>query len=1208
MLTYEHLTEPQDSSHPRRGAKFMWCIAAYCLVLLAAASAPVALQAQVDVTTNRYNGARSGANVSEAALTPAGVDLSHFGKLYSYPVDGAVYAQPLYVTNVLINGVAHNVLYVVTMNDKVYAFDADSALPTPLWTTGFTRPPTVIPVPIADISNGGNIYNNVGIESTPVIDRTAGPAGTLYLVARTKEDGTYVQRVHALDIATGLDRLPSVTIAASVRGSAADSTIDATGQRVITFDPKLHQQRAALALSNGVVLVAWASHEDLPPYHGWIMGFDAATLAPVGALAVTPDVYGGGIWQGGRAPALDAAGNAYFATGNATWDGVRNFGDSLLKVSVSRTGLGLLGFFTPENEATLNAGDDDLSGSGFTLLPGTNLLLGGGKEGVLYLLNSDNLGSKQTGDPQVVQKIFVNGGHVMGGPVFWTSAAAGTLVFNWSETDVLTSYQLKGGLLTGPYAQGVVVSPGHPGGSLTVTANGSTAHTGIVWASMPTSENAKHVLTAGILRAYDAETLQELWTSEENPGRDRVGTLVKFVPPLVDNGRVYMATQDNAVAVYGLLAPATTSASEIVLHARDAQPIAGTWHLVTDTTAAGGARIEQPDAGVPKITTPSATPADYFELTFTARANTQYRLWMRARALNDSYANDSVYVQFSGSVTDTGTPVNRIGTTEATTFVLEDCSGCGEAGWGWQDDGYGTGVLGPLLYFVDGPQTIRVQAREDGLGIDQIVLSPGLYLNTSPGVTKNDTTILAESVSNQSPAVSLTSPTDGATVTAGADVTVSASASDRDGTVAKVDLYMNDALISTGTSAPYSTALRNLAAGIYRFKAMVTDNQGATATSTVATITVTTASGGGLPTGWIDADVGPTGAPGSATFQNGTFAVQGAGGDVWGTSDAFNYAYVPLTGDGTIVARVATVSSEANWLKAGVMIRGSLSPSSAQAFMLVSHAKGLAFQRRTADGLTSVNTSGIASTAPYWVKLVRAASTISAYESADGSNWTLVGSDTFRMPDHVLIGLAVSSHVSGTLATATFDGVKTQQLPDGWADADIGSVPFRGSASYKDGTFTVTGSGADIWGTADAFNYAYRPLTGNGTIVAQVTSVDHVAAWVKAGVMIRESSDPGSPQAFVLVSSARGVAFQRRQVAGGASVNTAGSASTPPHWVKLTRAGDMFTAYESNDGATWVPIGSDTIPMAPTIYIGLAGTSHSLSSSAVSSFRNVRIE
>lgn len=1209
MSTCELVIKPLGS-HRRAGAEFMRRAAAYCLVLLAAASAPVALHAQVDVTTNRYNGARSGANVSEMALTPAGVDLNHFGKLYSYPVDGAVYAQPLYVTNVPINGVARNVLYVVTMNDKVYAFDADSASPAPLWTTDFTRPPAVIPVPIADISTAGNIYNNVGIESTPVIDRTAGPAGTLYLVARTKENGTYVQRVHALELATGVDRLPSVTIAASVPGSAPDATTDATGRRVITFDPKLQQQRAALALSNGVVLVAWGSHEDLPPYHGWIMGFDAATLALVGALAVTPDVYGGGIWQGGRAPALDAAGNAYFATGNATWDGVRNFGDSLLRVSVSRTGLGLPAYFTPANEATLNLGDYDLSGSGFTFLPsppGTNLLLGGGKEGVLYLLNGDNLGGKQTGDPQVVQKIFVNGGHVMGGPVFWTSAAAGTLVFNCSELDVLTSYQLQGGLLTGPYAHGTVVSPGHPGGSLTVTANGSTAHTGIVWASMPTYENAKHVLTAGILRAYDAETLQEIWTSEQNPGRDRVGTLVKFVPPLVDNGRVYMATQDNAVAVYGLLPPATTPASEVVLYARDARPIAGTWHLVTDTTAAGRARIEQPDAGVPKITTPSAAPADYFELTFTAKANMPYRLWMRARALNDSYANDSVYVQFSGSVTDSGTPVNRIGTTGATTFVLEDCSGCGETGWGWQDNGYGTNVLGPLLYFVDGPQTIRVQAREDGLGIDQIVLSPGLYLNTPPGVTKNDTTTLAESVTNQPPAVSLTSPTDGVTVRAEADVTVSASASDRDGTVAKVDVYMNDALIHTGTSAPYSTTLRTLAAGTYRFKAIATDNQGATAASTVATITVLNASGG-LPTGWTDADVGATGAQGSATFQNGTFGVQGAGADVWGTSDAFNYSYVPLTGDGTIVARVATVSSEANWVKAGVMIRSSLSPSSAQAFMLVSHAKGVAFQRRMADGLTSVSTSGIASTAPSWVKLVRAATTIFAYQSADGSNWTFVGSDTFTMPDTVLIGLAVSSHVSGTLATATFDGVKTQQLPNGWADADIGSVPFRGSASYKDGAFTVTASGADIWGTADAFNYAYRPLNGNSTIVAQVTSVDNIAAWVKAGVMIRESFDAGSPQAFVLLSSARGVAFQRRRVAGDTSVNTAGSASAAPHWVKLTRAGDTFTAYESDDGATWMPIGSDTIPMAQTVYVGLAVTSHSTSSRATCSFRNVSIE
>jgi regulation of enolase protein 1 (concanavalin A-like superfamily) len=254
-----------------------------------------------------------------------------------------------------------------------------------------------------------------------------------------------------------------------------------------------------------------------------------------------------------------------------------------------------------------------------------------------------------------------------------------------------------------------------------------------------------------------------------------------------------------------------------------------------------------------------------------------------------------------------------------------------------------------------------------------------------------------------------------------------------------------------------------------------------------------------------------------------------------------------------------------------------------------------------------VGTSGTASTAPRWVSLVRTGGTISAYESADGSNWTLVGSDTFTMPGTVLIGLAVSSHVSGMLATATFDGVSTQQLPNGWSDADIGSVPLAGSASYSNGGFTVSGSGADIWGTADAFNYAYRVLNGDGTIVAQVTGVDNVAAWVKAGVMIRESLDPGSPQAFVLVSSAKGVAFQRRRVGGATSTSTPGSASTAPHWVKLTRAGNTFTAYESDDGSAWTRIGSDTITMAQTIYVGLAVTSHS-SSSATCTFQNVSIQ
>src|SRR4029077_2555817 len=254
-------------------------------------------------------------------------------------------------------------------------------------------------------------------------------------------------------------------------------------------------------------------------------------------------------------PTLDAAGNAYFATGNSLWDGARNFGDSLLKVRVSAAGMALDSFFTPANEDILNVNDDDLSGSGFTLLPGTNLMLGGGKEGVLYLVNTDNLGHKVPNDTQIVQKIPVSGGHVMGGPVYWDSSSAGPLVYNWAEDDVLVAYRFSGGKLTTPYAQGQVRSPGHPGGSLTISANGSAANTGIVWASIPTNQSAKHVLTAGTLRAYNAETLQEIWTSDQNPARDRAGTIIKFVPPVVVNGKVYMANHDDKVLVYGLLPP-----------------------------------------------------------------------------------------------------------------------------------------------------------------------------------------------------------------------------------------------------------------------------------------------------------------------------------------------------------------------------------------------------------------------------------------------------------------------------------------------------------------------------------------------------------------------------------------------------------------------------------------------------------------------------
>jgi len=267
-------------------------------------------------------------------------------------------------------------------------------------------------------------------------------------------------------------------------------------------------------------------------------------------------------------------------------------------------------------------------------------------------------------------------------------------------------------------------------------------------------------------------------------------------------------------------------------------------------------------------------------------------------------------------------------------------------------------------------------------------------------------------------------------MTAPATIAIAASAADNDGTVSKVDFFNGSTLLGTDTSAPYGFTWSNVPAGTYSLTAVATDNATATTTSSAVSITVTAAAPPppGLPSGWSAADIGATGATGSSSFSSGTFTVTGAGADVWGTADALQYAYVPLSGDGTIIARVASIEFVSNWTKVGVMIRNSLSPGAAQAFMLVaaSPVKGVPFQRRTSDGDISTSSPGSQSTAPHWVKLVRAGSVISGYESNDGVNWTLVGSDTFVMNTNVLIGLAVSSHIAGTNATATFDNVSIQ--------------------------------------------------------------------------------------------------------------------------------------------------------------------------------------
>jgi hypothetical protein len=525
----------------------------FTFALLIASSRPA--MGQVSVLTERYDSSRTGANLAEAQLNTANVNFNSFGKLWSWSVDGSVYGQPLYVPNVSIpNKGTHNIIYVVTMNDTVYAFDADNNTgpnAAPLWMDDFRNGNAVIPVPIIDLtgSNALNIVGNVGIESTPVIDAAT---QTMYLLARTKENGAYIQRLHALDISTGLEKLGGpVAITGSVTGSGNGSSAN-----TLKFDPKIQNQRSALALVNGMVLIAWASHEDFNDYHGWIMAYDAQTLSQKAIYCTTPDGSKGGIWQAGRGPVIDGQGNVYYMVGNGDWNGTQDFSTSFLKFS-STNGLSLIDWFTPDNNAALSAADEDLGSSGPLLIPRTDLLVGGGKQSLFYLMHLGHLGGEQTGNGQIVQSFDNAGGEIKSGPVYWDRTVGGSpLLYEWADYDYVKSYLFTGTSFNStPASRGSLRSTS--GAALTLSANGTTSGTGLLWATLPVSQDGDHGTVAGVMRVLGATDLtHELWNSLQNPSRDDIGVWAKFNPPTVANGKVYVGSFSNTVSVFGLLSSA----------------------------------------------------------------------------------------------------------------------------------------------------------------------------------------------------------------------------------------------------------------------------------------------------------------------------------------------------------------------------------------------------------------------------------------------------------------------------------------------------------------------------------------------------------------------------------------------------------------------------------------------------------------------------
>ncbi|MFZ0769901.1 MAG: hypothetical protein WCA49_21195 [Candidatus Sulfotelmatobacter sp.] len=509
-------------------------------------------QSGVNVTTYHNDNVRSGQNLHETMLTPALVQMNTFGKLFSQPVDGQIYAQPLVLANLLIphKGV-HTVVYVATENDSVFAFDGNSntgSNASPLWQVSFINPALgITTVPSSDLGTDA-IYPQVGITGTPVIDPNN---GTLYAVAATKENGTYVQRLHALDVTTGAEKFGGpVVIAATVKGTGSGS---AGGN--LSFDPFRSNQRPGLLLLNGGIYIAWASHglESEFTYHGWVIGYNETTLAQISAYCVTANGDQGGVWQSGDGLAADKIGNLYFMSGNGTFDantGGQDYGMSYVKLS-TKGGLKVADYFTPYNEAEESSEDLDLGSGGAMLLPyqngaaHPNLAVGAGKDGVLYVVDQTDMGHfNASGNQQIVESIpnaFAGHG-LYSTPAYWQ----GYLYF-WCPNDVLRVFQMVHGLVaTSPVATGSTVF-GSPGATVEVSAN--EASNGIVWAIQP---NGYSTGAPAVLYALNPTTAAELYNSTQAGTRDTAGPAIKFTPPTVANGKVYVPTASE-LDVYGLL-------------------------------------------------------------------------------------------------------------------------------------------------------------------------------------------------------------------------------------------------------------------------------------------------------------------------------------------------------------------------------------------------------------------------------------------------------------------------------------------------------------------------------------------------------------------------------------------------------------------------------------------------------------------------------
>jgi len=618
------------------------------------------LAAQVNVTTYHYDNARTGQNTQETILTPGNVTSSQFGKLFTVPVDGYVYAQPLYLANVQnIAGGTHNVLFVATEHDSLYALDADNG--NTLWQKSFINPPHIATVTSGEVSCG-DLVPEIGITSTPVIDQST---GTIYLLTKTNENGVYFQRLHALDILTHAEKFGGpVAISASVNGQ--------------TFDPLRNSNRPGLLLENGHVVIAWASHCDNTPYHGWVMSYKAGvqptdTMTQEAVFNGSPNGGLAGIWMSGDGVAADSSGNLFFATGNGTYDGLADgdFGDSIMKLGPPSNGaFGILDWFTPWNQQNLSDGDIDLGSGGLLLLPELpagaahrDLLVEMGKEGKIYLVDRNGMGkfcSTCTSiDTQIVQEIPGATTGIWGSPSYWNGSVywgggndggaadhVKAFSFNANSSGMLSSSP------TSKSTKSFSFSTAAPVISANVNANG------ILWILDNSSFGSS---CCQVLYAYDATNLANLFYDSNQAGnsRDVPGGSVKFTSPMVANGKVYVGSQAG-VSAYGLLPSSSMSTNTSLISSLNpayvTQPVTFTATVSAQSgTPAGSVTFLHGKITLAKV------PLTSGQASYTTRYTKASKLLVAA-----TYSGDSTYI---ASTSPTLTQLVR-GLPAATTTVI----------------------------------------------------------------------------------------------------------------------------------------------------------------------------------------------------------------------------------------------------------------------------------------------------------------------------------------------------------------------------------------------------------------------------------------------------------------------------------------------------------------------------------------------------------